>query len=159
MTEPLRPDQAANALAQIQNSQTRVIDVHFIPTWYWWLIAALNFALAVVVDSRDSLAIGVGVPVFVIGVLTGTAFVVRGALHVQPRADLLGPKGVLLILGFVGVVVGSTLALAFSLKARGFTHPATFAMVLCGSLLVVGGPMLTRALRRIMLRNRDGAAA
>jgi hypothetical protein len=159
MNEPLRPEEAAHALTQIQDSQTRVIDVHFIPVWYWWLIAGLSLALAVVADSRNSLALAIGVPVFVIGVLAGTAFVVRGALHVKPRGDLLGANGVLLILGFVAVVVGSTLGLAFTLQALGVAHPATYGMALCAVWLVGGGPLLIRSLRRIMLRNRDGVEA
>ncbi len=153
------PDEAARALTQIKDTQTRVIDVNYIPTWYWWLIAILSVLLAVVIDGRNSTAIAIAVPLFVLGILAGTAFVVRGALHVKPRNELLGAKGVWLILGFVAVVVGLTLALAFGLKARGVAHPATLGMVLCAVLLVAGGPVLTRALRRIMLRNRDGAGA
>ena len=61
-----------------------------------------------------------------------------------------------MILGFVALVLGITLAVAFSLEAAGVSHPATLANLLGAVLLIAGGPMLTRALRRIMLDNRAG---
>jgi hypothetical protein len=154
MNEQLRPDEAARALAEIRERQEQVIKVTVVPAWYWWLVGGLIVALAAAVDSRERVTIGIGVTVFVLGILSGTGWVVRGALHVQPRNELLGGRGVMMILGFVALVLGITLAVAFSLGAAGISHPATLANLLGAVLLIVGGPMLTRALHRIMLDNR-----
>lgn len=159
MMESVSPGEAAQALSQIRESQTRVIDLQFTPAWYWWLIAVLNVQLAVVLESGNSTAAVIGTAVFVLAILGGTAFVVRRALHVKPRTDLLGPRGVLLILAFVAMIVGLSLGLAFTLRARDVAFPATWGMVVAGVMLVAGMPILTRRLRRIMLRNRDGAGA
>ena len=81
---------------------------------------------------------------------------VRRALQVQVRGGLLGARGILLILGFVAVVVGASLAVAFSLQAAGVPGPALAGNAFGAACLVVGGPLLMGALRRIMLANRTG---
>jgi hypothetical protein len=156
MSEKAHPDEAARALAQIRDRQEQVINVTVVPAWYWWLVGGLIVALPAAIESREPVTIGIGVTVFVLGILGGTGWVVRGALHVQPRNELLGGRGVMIILGFVALVLGITLAVAFSLEAAGVSHPATLANLLGAVLLIAGGPMLTRALRRIMLDNRAG---
>jgi hypothetical protein len=156
MGEDVRPDEAARALAQIRDHQERVVNVADIPAWYWWLVGGLIVALPAAVESGRPVTIGIGVVVFVLGILVGTGWVVRGALQAQPRNELLGVRGVMMILGFVALVVGITLAVAFGLEAAGVSHPATLANLLGAVLLIVGGPVLTRALRRIMLDNRAG---
>jgi hypothetical protein len=157
MTERVPPDEAARALDEIRRRQAQVIDVATIPTWYWWAIGALMVGFAVAVDTRRPAAIGVGVSVFVVAVLALTLRVVTSALRTQLRNDLIGARGVLAILGFVGLVVGVTLAVAFSLRAAGLPYPATVADAVGGVLLGLGGPRLMRALRRIMLANRAGS--
>jgi hypothetical protein len=156
MDEQVRPDEAARALDEIRHRQAQVIDVATIPNWYWWTIGALMVVLAAGVDSRRPLAIGVCVVVFVATLLVATLRVVSGALRAQLRNDLIGARGVFTILGFVGVVVGISLAVGFSLRAAGIGYAATFGNAAGAILLVTGGPVLTRALRRIMLANRAG---
>ena len=157
MSEQLGPEDAARALAQIRDRQEQVINVTVIPAWYWWLVGALIVALPAAVESREPITIGLGVTVFVLGMLGGTGWVVRRTLHVQPRNELLGGRGVTVILGFVALVLGVSLAVAFSLDAAGVSHPATLANLLGAVLLIAVGPRLVRALRRIMLGNRAGS--
>src|SRR5215471_695673 len=112
MTDELRPEEAARALNEIGQRQAQVIQQAIIPTWYWWAIAALMVAFAAAVDTRQGLVIGIGVAVFVVGVLTTTGWMVFRAIRcAQPRNELLGPRGVVAILGFVAVTVGVSLAL------------------------------------------------
>ena len=54
------------------------------------------------------------------------------------------------------LMVGLSLAVAFSLRAAGVGHPATLADLVGAAALIVGGPVLTRRLRRIMLANTAG---
>ena len=83
---------------------------------------------------------------------------VRRAFQVQVRGDLLGPRGIMLILGFVALTVGLSLAVAFNLQAAGVAHPALYGNAAGAACMVVGGPLLMGALRRIMLANRTGGA-
>jgi hypothetical protein len=157
MTDPVHPQEAANALSQIRDHQAKVVDVSDIPIWYWVFVGIFVLALAVATDTRRASVIGIAVPVFVLGVLATTAWLVRRNLHVQPRRNLIGPVGVLMILAFTGTTVGLSLGTAFTLQALGSKHPAVWGSAVTAVMLMVGGPLLSRGLRRRMLRNRDGA--
>jgi hypothetical protein len=158
VTDPVRPEEAARALTEIGQRQEQVIRLAVIPNWYWWAIAVLMVALAAAVDTRQGLVVGIGTAVFVAGVLTTTGRVVfRAVRRAQPRNDLLGPGGVVAILGFVAVTDGVSLAVAFTLKASGVSYAATIGVSVAAVMLVVGGPMLMRHLQGLMLANRSGS--
>jgi hypothetical protein len=65
---------------------------------------------------------------------------------------------VMAILGFVALVVGCSLGIAFGLRAAGVSYPATIGCGVGGLIMGLGGPVLNRQLRRIMLGNRTGAS-
>lgn len=153
------PAEAAEALADIQLRQQQVIDLATIPVWYWWAVGALMVILAAGVDTHAAAAIGLSVTVFVLGILAATGRVVgRAFRNAQLRNGLLDGRAVAAILGFVGLIVGGTIGLAFALRAGGAGHPATLACVAGALVLGLGGPVLMRRLRTIMLGNRTGAA-
>ncbi|WP_157984730.1 hypothetical protein [Lentzea terrae] len=157
MADGLRPDDAARALAEIEQRRGQVIELAIIPWWFWWAIAGLQVGLVVAIESRQPLAIGIGTGGFVLGVLAATGWVMAGALRrAQPRNNLLGPVGVLAILGFVAAVLAVSLPTAFTLDANGIAHAALWGVLLGGVVMVVGGPLLMRFLRRIMLAGRSG---
>ena len=159
MNREPQAEQAAQALADIQARQQQVIDQAQVPSWYWWAVGALMVVLAVGVDIRTPAALGTAVPVFVVGLLAATGVAVRGQFrHARLRNGLLDGRGVAAILGFVALIAGGTLGLAFALRAAGVSYPATPACLACGLAMGVGGPRLMRALRRIMLGNRAGSA-
>ena len=62
------------------------------------------------------------------------------------------------ILGFVAAIVGATIGLAFALRGAGVHYPATWACLAGGLIMGLGGPVLNRRLRRVMLGNRAGSA-
>ena len=158
MTDELHPA-AAQALADIQKHQQQVIDRATVPTWYWWAVGALMVVLAVGVDNRTPIALGVTVSVFVAGLLLATGLAVRSQFRdARLRNGLLDGRGVVAILGFVALIVGCTLGLAFGLRAAGVSYPATLACAAGGLGMGLGGPVLMRTLRRIMLGNRAGSA-
>ena len=76
----------------------------------------------------------------------------------QPRNGLLDGHGVVSILGFVAVIAGGTIGLAFALRGAGAHYPATWACLAGGLVMGLAGPALNRVLRRVMLSNRAGSA-
>jgi hypothetical protein len=157
MSEQVRPDEAARALAEIRQRQQQVIDLAMLPAWYWWIVAALVVGLSATVDaaSRRPGVIALAAMAFTLGIAAVTGRVVLGAWHrAQWRNQLLGSRGGLAIVGFVGLVVGTTLGAAFALEAAGVRQSATLASLLGAALMITGGPVLTRILRRIMLDNQ-----
>ena len=159
MSDEVSPAEAAQALADIQLRQQQVIDLVTIPAWYWWAVGGLMVVLAFGVDSHSPVVIGLTVPVFVLGILAATGWVVGHAFrHAQIRNGMLDGRAVVAILGFDALIVGGTIALALGLRAAGVGHPATLACVAGGLVMGAGGPVLMRRLRAIMLGNRTGAA-
>jgi hypothetical protein len=158
MADELHSAEAGEALAEVQNRQRQVIDLATVPSWYWWAVGALMVVLAIGVDTRTPVAIGVTVPVFVLGMLAATGMVVRAQfLDAQLRKGLLDGRGVVAILGFVALIVGLSLGTAFGLRAAGLSYPATLGCLAGGLVMGLGGPVLMRGLRRIMLGNRVGS--
>ena len=160
MNGQLRPDEATGALAEISRQQEKVIEAAAVPAWYWWVVAAGMVAIGAAADTHSAAVLGVVIPVAVIVIAGLTAAMIFGAYRrVRVRSDeLLGGRGALAIVGFVWLIVGLTLGLAFGLRAAGAHLPATIATVIGGAALIIGGPWLMRALRAIMLGNRAGRA-
>jgi len=153
----LHPGEAADALAEIRRRQQQVINRAIVPPWYWWVVGALMVILAVGVDTRPHLALGITIPVFVAGMLAATGAAVRGQfLDARVHNELLDGTGVMAILVFDALIVGCTIGIAFALRAAGVSHPATIACAAGGVAMGLGGPVLNRQLRRIMLGNRAG---
>ena len=151
MAEQVESSQAAQALAQIRNRREQVIDTATIPAWYWWLVGGSNVLLGAAVESHRPAFVAAGSVVFAVGLLAGTAWVVRRAIRVKVRTDLLGVRGLGLILGFVAVTVAVALSVSFSLEGAGVAYPATWGELAGAVCLVVGGPLLMRALRQVMV--------
>jgi len=159
MSGEMGPGEAARALDEIQRRQQQVIDLATIPVWYWWAVGGLMVVLGVGVDIRTPVAIGITVPVFVVGMLAVDGWVLgRAFRRAQVHNGLLDGRGVLSILGFVAVIVGGTIGLAFALRAAGVHYPATWACLAGGLVIGLGGPVLNRRLRWVMLGNRAGSA-
>jgi uncharacterized membrane protein len=157
MSAELDRDEAARALVEIDQRQEQVIKLAIIPWWYWWAVAVLTIGLTAAVESKRPLAIGIGVTVFVLGILITTGWVVaRMVGNAQLRNDLLGPTAALAILSFVAATIAVTLPTAFLLEAAEARYPATMATILGGFVMVAGGPVLMRFLRKTMLANRAG---
>jgi hypothetical protein len=157
MANEVRPDEAAGALTEIARRRAQVVTLTIVPTWFWWATAVLMVGLAVGVETRRPLVIGIATTVFVLGILTVTGLLVYGIVRrAQPRNDLLRPNGIVAILAFVAGILAVSLPTSFALDAAGARHPATVGVLLGGVVMVIGGPLLMRYLRRLMLGNRSG---
>ena len=161
MTDHMLPEDpagAARALAEIDRRQRQVIEHGALPDWYWWAVGALMVVLALGVDVRTGTALGIAVPVFVVGMLASTLWVTVGAFRrALPRNSLLDGRGALGIVSFVMLSVGVTLAVTFTLQALAVPYPATLGCLVGAVLLGTGGRLLGRYLTRVMLSNRTGA--
>jgi hypothetical protein len=154
MHDEVNPHEAARALTEIRQRQGQVIDVAVVPTWYWLVIGVIMVVLAAAIESRQPVATGIGVAVFAIGLIWSTVRLVRRSVALaKPRNDLIRPHGVPAILGFVALILAAALPTAFGLKAAGAAYPATIGIGAGALVLVVGGPLLMRYLRKVM---RDG---
>ena len=155
MSGEIYPDEAQRALAEIEHRHGQVVDLLNIPWWFWPAIAVLQIALGVAVDSRAPVVLAVVIPVYVVGMIVANVVAtMRSWRQVRPRRDLVDPVGVFAILGFVGLTIGVSLGVAFTLRAVGVAYPATWGLSCGAVVMIVGGPFLNRFLRRRMLQNR-----
>jgi uncharacterized membrane protein len=143
---------AAGELEAIKRSQAGVIDAVLVPRWYWWVVGILLVPLGVAADSHQRVAtavIAVVVALIIaavsVAMITGTY---RGA-RIHPAT--LGTAGALYILGFIVLVVGASLVVAFSLQAGHGPFPGTIGTLVAAALLIIGGPILMASLRRSMM--------
>ena len=114
---------------------------------------SLRVGLGVGVDTRDPTAIAATAGIFGVAIPLLTVWIAFGGRrHVKVHERLLGSRGAGLIVGFVWLVVGGTLGLAFALQAANVRSAGTLSTLACAIVLVVGGPALMRRLREIMRR-------
>ncbi len=149
---------AANELTEINRRQAGVIDAVLVPGWYWWVVGVLLIPIGVAADSHQRTATAV-VAVLVALIIAGlSVWMVSGAYpgaRVHPAT--LGTPGALYIVGFVWLVVGASLVVAFGLQAASVAYPATIGTALAAVMLIVGGPLLMSRLRRSMVARSAGA--
>ncbi|GAA1041613.1 hypothetical protein GCM10009557_65710 [Virgisporangium ochraceum] len=156
MMNDVRPDEAAGALDEIARRRAQVVDSTIVPTGFWWATAALMVGFTVAVETGRTPVIAVATAVFVLGIVAVTGRLVWNVIRrAQPRNTLLGPAGVLAILGFVAAILAVSLPTSFALDAAGAPYPATIGILLAAVAMVVGGPLLMRYLRRLMLAGRS----
>jgi hypothetical protein len=154
----LEAGDAAAELEEIDRRQARVIDAVLVPRWYWWLVGLLLVPIGVAVDSHQRTATAV-VAILMALIIAGlTVWMISGAFtRVRVHPATLGAPGSLFIVGFVWLVVGVSLVVAFGLQAAGVAYPATIGTVLAAVMLIVGGPILMSRLRRSMVARSAGA--
>jgi hypothetical protein len=158
MNDHVTADEAANALAEVGRRQEQVINLSAVPAWFWPALGVLMVGFAAAMDSGNRTAVKVAIPVFVAGVVTVTTLFASGMLRrARPHEKLIGPVGVLKILTLVAVTVVSSLATSFAAKAGGFHWSATLGTGIGALIMIAGGPLLSRALRKDMLARRVGA--
>jgi hypothetical protein len=154
----LEAGDAAAELAEINRRQAGVIDAVLVPRWYWWVVGLLLLPIGLLVDAHQRTATAV-VAVVVALVIAGiSVWMISGAYpgaRVHPAT--LGGAGALYIVGFIWVVVGVSLVVAFGLQAAGVAYPAMIGTALAALMLVLGGPMLMSRLRRSMVARSAGA--
>ena len=145
--------EAAAALAEVQRRQGHVIEAVLVPGWYWWTMAAGVVAIGAARDTGDFLAQAIAIPlaVLIMAGLTGVMIPAvrrRVQVHSATRPD---GRGAAAIIGLILLVDGAILGTAASLSAAGVPYPATIGTAAGAAVLVIGGPLVNRYLRGLML--------
>ncbi|KOV87205.1 hypothetical protein [Nocardia sp. NRRL S-836] len=160
MYENVSADDAARALDEINRRADQVIEKTLVPDWFWWVVAGLNVALTAALESETPLVIGIGTGLFVLGTVVVSGTLVTNALrHAQVRNNLVGANGVLAVLAFVALILAVTLPAAFLLDAADVPHAAVIVTAVSGVVMIIGGPVLMRYIRRTMRSHRAGTGA
>jgi hypothetical protein len=154
MSEDMGRDQAVHALDEIRARQRQVLTATVIPDWFWGAVGALMVVFTIGVESRRPVLIGICVTVFVLG-LNAVIWAVIARNRAGIRNRYLGRPGFGLILGFAAALVALGLAVGFGFAALGFGWPATAANAVVAIALAIGGPLLMRRLRRVMVARAD----
>ena len=142
---------AAGELEAIKRSQAGVIDAVLVPRWYWWVIGVLLVPLGVAADSHQRVVTAVITVVVALIIAGVTVAMITGAYRgARIHPATLGTAGALYIVGFIALVVGASLVVAFSLQAGHGPFPGTIGCLVAAVLLIVGGPILMASLRRTM---------
>ena len=143
---------AAGELEAIKRSQARVIDAVLVPRWYWWVVGVLLVPLGVAADSHQRVATAViAVVVAVIIAVVSVAMITGAYRGARIHPATLGTAGALYIVGFISLVVGASLVVAFSIQAAKGPFPGTIGTLVAAALLIIGGPILMASLRRSMM--------
>lgn len=149
--ERLGAGDAAKELAEIESRQAGVIQAVLVPRWYWWVVGVLLVPLGVVADSHQRVATAVVAIAVALMIAALSVWMITGAYRgARIHPATLGSAGSLYIVGFVWLVVGVTLVVAFGLQALGNSYPGTIGTILAAAMLIVGGPLLMARLRRAM---------
>jgi drug/metabolite transporter (DMT)-like permease len=112
----------------------------------------LIVALGVVADSHQRVATAVVAVVVALIIAAVTVAMITGAYRgARIHPVTLGTAGALYIVGFIALVVGASLVVAFSLQAGHGPFPGTIGTLVAAALLIVGGPILMASLRRSMM--------
>ena len=157
MANEVRPDEAVGALTEIARRRAQVVTLTIIPTWFWWATAVLMVGFTLAVETGRPQVIGIATAAFVFGIFIVVGRIVLGVVgRAQPRNNLLGRTGALAIVGFDLGILAVSFPTAFALEAAGVRFPATAGVLVAGVCMVVGGPLLMRYLRRLMIENRAG---
>jgi hypothetical protein len=158
MKDRLESSDAASELAEIERRQAGVIETVLIPRWFWWVVGLLLIPIGVAADSHERTATAVTAITIALVVAALSIWMITGryrGARIHPAT--LGSAGSLYLVGFVWLVVGVSLLVAFGLRAVGVSLPATIGTVLAAVLLIVGGPMLMSRLRKVMVQNSTAA--
>jgi hypothetical protein len=154
----LERNDAVSELAEINRRQAGVIQAVLVPRWYWWVVGLLLVLLGVVTDSHQRLATALTAVAVALIIAALSVWMISGVYRgVRIHSATLGSWGAVYIVGFVWLLVGATLAVAFSLQAEGIPDPATLGTLVAAAMLIAGGPILMSRLRRAMVEHSPAA--
>jgi hypothetical protein len=149
----MESSEAARELEEIQRRQAEVIEAVLVPRWYWWAVGLMLIPLGAAADLHERRAAPLVVITVAVIIAALTLWMIAGGYRgARIRPATLGSRGPLYIVGFVWLVVGTSLLVAFGLQVERMPYPATLATILAAAMLIVGGPILMSSLRNAMVK-------
>jgi hypothetical protein len=155
MEQHITPDAARAALADVERRRLAVIGEVDIPQWYWWALAIGWIVLGVITDVGPSWLTSVATVAFGAAHSTVAPRVIsgrHGTPNLSVRAEVVGRRVALIVLGGLIVLAGVTVGAALAARADGARHPVTTASIAVALILVLGGPRLLVAVRTRLAR-------
>ncbi len=151
MSIPIDEREAYLALSAVERRRQQVVAEIGVPAWYWVFLALGWAGLGALADfgpawttTAATVLFGAVHSTIAPRVISGR----RGSSQLSIRSELVSREIPWIIIGFLIVMTGITVAIALLLNADGARHPATFAGATVGLLVLTGGPSLVASLRR-----------
>jgi|SRR5579863_4174493 len=151
MEVPIDEREAQFALGVVEQQRQQVIGEIGVPEWYWLFLAVGWVGIGAVAQWGPAWATSVATLLFGAAHATIAPRVIsgrHGSSQLSVRSDLVSRRMPAMILGFVAVMAGLTVAFALLLNADGARHAGFAAGVIVGMLVFVGGPSLVAVIRR-----------
>jgi hypothetical protein len=151
MPNDISETEARLALDSVEERRRQVLAEIDMPAWYWWGLAAGWVVLGVITDLDHPWISAVATLLFGAVHAAVAPRVLSGrhrTQHLSVRADLVNRHLPIVVLGFLIVLAGVTVALSLLAMADDARHPVTIASVVVAVALVCGGPRLVAAARR-----------
>ncbi|MFW0795386.1 hypothetical protein AAFP30_16365 [Gordonia sp. CPCC 205515] len=147
----ITPDQARDALSQVDQARRQVSAEVGLPRAYWWAMAAGWIALGVIgalapawVTTLATLAFGAGHSTVAARLLDGR----RPNRRLQVSRATADRRVPFIVIGILLVAVALTVGLALALDAAGAALPGIWSSVVVAAILGLGGPHVFAAIRR-----------
>ena len=138
-------------MSSIDERRRQVIAEIDVPGWYWWGLA-LGWVVVGVVSDLGIAWATVGAMLTFGAAHASVAHHVLSGRHrsgrLSVRADVVDRHIAPLIVGFLLLLVGVTVAVAVLVTADGADHPSTIASGVAAVAVLGGGPRLMTAIRR-----------
>jgi hypothetical protein len=157
MDEQVGTQEAARSLAEAGARQQEAAQAQvWLPGWYLPVIGVLVVLMNLAIEAAlpwllyATIAVfGIAIPVAMVTAARGRA--VRGSAR-------FGPRGGGAIALFVVAAVVAALVVGFGLAAAvpAYRWPSTTGAAVCAAILILGGPVLLRTLRRDVRAGADG---
>lgn len=147
----ITPEQARDALRQVDDARRQVSAEMGLPRMYWWAMAAGWIALGVIgalappwVTICATLLFGAGHSAVAARLLDGR----RPNTRLQVSRETADRRIPFIVIGILLVAVALTVGLALALDAANVSLPQIWSAVIVAAILGVGGPTIFATVRR-----------
>jgi hypothetical protein len=145
MAEDISDNEVRLALADIEQRRRQVIAEAGLPRWYWWGLAAGWIGLGII-GQLDHPWLTIAATVCFGAAHASIAGRILSGRHrsrqLSVRSDVVNPHIPALVIGFLLMMIGTTVLLAVLADSAGARYPSVIASVIVAVAVVVGGPWL-----------------
>jgi hypothetical protein len=154
----VKPGEADQALALIEQQRTNIIGEVDAPRWYWWCLAIAWIGLGTIVDLKRPVLTASSVVAF----LVASTFVSRSvspgrrrSRRISVRLDVIGRQGAITVIAALVAMIAATIGGALLAEADGARHPVTTASVPVAVAIVLGGRAMLALVRARARRHSE----